>query len=228
MLTYPIQAGLIFIYLLSFFSLAATIVRLHSVILFDSNIRHAQSLTQRMAYSYWAMLEIMTAIMCANLPALPALRRYVTRKFKKEPFDVSHPDSQTSPSRKSTIKQWLNRSAPSLFSKTRNGKSDSLSQASSTKEKKTNLNVSEMEVSSPSTGQPYSSRSLDSSTWEKRGQPNNGSVPNIPIDESRRAPTAFNIFPSAYNSHLEGPRSANESERTIYRTDEFMVKSNIV
>ena len=220
--------GLIFIYLLSFFSLAATIVRLHSVIQFDSNIRQVQSLTQRMAYSYWAMLEIMTAIMCANLPALPALHRYVTSKFKKEPFNVSHSSSQTSTSRKFVIRQWLNRSVYSLFSKTRNGKSDSVSEISSTKERKPNLNFSEMEVSSPTTGQPYGSRSLDSDTWEKGGRFKDISVPEICIDDSKDAPAVSTARPRASFTHLGGTATVHEPERSIYRTDEFMVKSNIV
>ena len=134
-----------------------------------------------MAYSYWAMLEIMTAIMCANLPALPALHRYVMNKFKKEPTNVSQSNGQTSTSRKYVIREWFNRSAHSLYFKSRHGKSDSLSQTSSTKEKDFKFKVA------------HNSRSLDSGTWEKRDHFNNNGVPEVAIDENRDVPYSIEI-----------------------------------
>ena len=59
-----------------------TIVRLVNVIeFFDgsegiANLNLYESAAKRVEYAYWAAIEIMTAIMCANLPAMSAFLRY--------------------------------------------------------------------------------------------------------------------------------------------------------
>lgn len=51
------------------------------VINFDSHIRQMASVSKRIDYSLWAMLEIMTAIICANLFPLTALWRYMKARL---------------------------------------------------------------------------------------------------------------------------------------------------
>ena len=59
------------IYALSFLSLAATIARLIKVAQFAEAVDVEGMLSKRMDYTYWAVVEVMTAIVCANLPAMP-------------------------------------------------------------------------------------------------------------------------------------------------------------
>ena len=107
---YFIQAGLVFIYLLSFFSLAATIVRLVFVVRFDKKIYDVSNVKERIDYSYWATIEITTAIICANLPALPALYRRLTGRDKLLPISgsSSKANNQTSAFSHSRLaKNWM-------------------------------------------------------------------------------------------------------------------------
>lgn len=89
--------GLVTIYLLSFFSLAATIARLVSVIKISESVtRNATVLMQqRIIYSLWVTVEIMTVVICANLPTMPALlwvmKRVITKMFSSKPSSLSPP-----------------------------------------------------------------------------------------------------------------------------------------
>ena len=64
------------------------------VVEFDSHIQQMKSVSKRIDYSLWAMLEIMTAIICANLFPLTALWRHMkaklyNRKQKKNGLIIS-------------------------------------------------------------------------------------------------------------------------------------------
>ena len=79
------------------------------------------NIAERMDYSYWAMLEITTAIMCANLPALPALYRRITGRDKVLPTAASNskPNNQTSGlSRSNLAKGWFDEKWSSLLQHT--------------------------------------------------------------------------------------------------------------
>ena len=117
-----LQAGLVFIYLLSFFSLAATVVRLLFVVRFSNKINDVTNIKERIEYSYWAMLEITTAIICANLPALPALYRRVTGRDKVLPLSASNSKSNTQTaalSHSRSAKKWLDSKWSRLLQTTR-------------------------------------------------------------------------------------------------------------
>ena len=85
-------AGLIFIYILCCFSLIATIVRLVKVTQFSLFDERVEGITNRVEYLYWAVIEIATAITCANIPAMPSFLRYLWRRVKGR---SSLPASQT-------------------------------------------------------------------------------------------------------------------------------------
>lgn len=140
-----------------------------------------------MDYSYWAMLEITTAIICADLPALPALYRRVTGRDKVLPITASNSKSNTQISgisRPYLAKRWFDEKWSSLLQHTtrrtstersRTDGASSLSKASLTNsdnEKSKNDHVAEINgigVLPPSKGSLKSGRV---SAWAKE----NGSV----------------------------------------------------
>ena len=67
--------GLIVVYLLSFSSLAATTTRLVYVSQFQPGPSNIELMKRRLDYALWAVIELMTVIMSANLPAMAALIR---------------------------------------------------------------------------------------------------------------------------------------------------------
>ena len=71
--------GLIIIYILSFLSLTATIVRLYMVFIYNRAENLLDGGVARLDYSCWTVVEIMTAIICANLPATSSLIRHCSR-----------------------------------------------------------------------------------------------------------------------------------------------------
>ena len=72
--------GLIIIYALSFLSLAATIVRLYMVVVYNSAEGILHGGIARLDYICWTNVEMTTAITCANLPAMSSLIRQFSRK----------------------------------------------------------------------------------------------------------------------------------------------------
>lgn len=72
--------GLIIIYLLSFLSLGATIARLVIIVRSQQLIDREnllQLMAQRINFAYWAIIEVTTIIICANLPTMPVLARSI-------------------------------------------------------------------------------------------------------------------------------------------------------
>lgn len=74
-----LTVGLLIIYALSFLSLAATIVRLYMVFKYDQAENLLDGGVARLDYSCWTVVEIVTAIICANLPATSSLIRHCNR-----------------------------------------------------------------------------------------------------------------------------------------------------
>ena len=64
------------VYLLSFLSLGSTIARLVKVTQYTDRGNPLKAMKTRFDILYWTIIEIMTVIVCANLPAMPALLRY--------------------------------------------------------------------------------------------------------------------------------------------------------
>lgn len=145
------------------------------VVKFDSQIRQMESVSKRIDYSLWAMLEITTAIICANLFPLTALWRHMKAKLhnykqKKNGLTVSKTDTWISSGvgvgsgggadsgtskllTHSVIRRWFNRSVQSRYNPwVRYGVShESTSQMDLSKEKRSGSKISENEVlSSPS------------------------------------------------------------------------------
>jgi hypothetical protein len=96
------KIGLIVIYCLSFVSLAATIVRLAESIDFHISQGSSDDLlhtfVSRIDYVTWTMIEVTTAIICANLPALYALVRLVR--------GVDQPSTGVSSSQPKLVSSW--------------------------------------------------------------------------------------------------------------------------
>lgn len=72
-------AGLIIIYVLCGVSLVATIIRLIMVAQFTESGNPLEGAVNRVKYVYWGVIEIATAIICANIPTMPPLFRHVLR-----------------------------------------------------------------------------------------------------------------------------------------------------
>ena len=70
---------------------------------------------KRIDYTYWAIIEIMTAIMCANLPAMPSFIRHANRKSFKAvrilPRSYKHDgSSEHSKNDGFSLRPWFGRS----------------------------------------------------------------------------------------------------------------------
>ena len=108
------------IYALSFLSLAATITRLVKVAQFVQSTDVVDQMVRRLDYTYWAIIEIMTAIMCANLPAMPSLVRHVSRgpfkAFRVLPGSREHSGrSEDTKHPRFSLRKWVDRSINSLY-----------------------------------------------------------------------------------------------------------------
>ena len=72
-------------------------------------------LSQRIDYSYWAILEIMTAIMCANLPALSAFyRRTIGKDNNTSNASGSHANTGQATGSKRSLSRWVSSKTASL------------------------------------------------------------------------------------------------------------------
>lgn len=225
--------------------MAATIVRLVFVVKFDKKIYDVSNIAERMDYSYWAMLEITTAIICANLPALPALYRRVTGRDKVLPIAASNSKSNTQMSgisRPYLAKRWFDEKWSSLLQHTtrhtssersRTDGASSLSKASLTNsynEKSKNDHIAEINgigVLPPTKGSLKSSRV---SVWAKEdGFVGTGGdqVVNIGVGDTSGESLILPLPPMTESSSVDkhsgiGPRE-RETEEVIYRTDEINV-----
>lgn len=65
-------------------SLIATIIRLDAVMNFNVDDEDAEGDKGRTDHLYWAVIEVMTAITCANFPAMPPLLRCIYRETRNK------------------------------------------------------------------------------------------------------------------------------------------------
>lgn len=72
-----IPAGLVFLFSLGIFSLAATLVRLAMSTIFKNTKSYKENLQMQPRYSTWTQAEINIAIVCANMPALWTLAKWL-------------------------------------------------------------------------------------------------------------------------------------------------------
>ena len=72
-----LPVGLIVIYCLGFFTLATTLTRLGEGIRYTLLDNLVEKLQNCLAFSVWAIVEANTALICANLPALSALLKWI-------------------------------------------------------------------------------------------------------------------------------------------------------
>ena len=149
--------------------MTATIVRLASVLRFIEKIKQLDLLSERIDYSYWAVLEMMTAIMCANLPALSAFYRKVTGKDGNTTNGHSSraATGQANTSKRS-FSQWVGSKTASVRQYSANRRTindssvvdiaDATSQTNLTNYKGGNgdIAVTEFEMVSPTKGASYS------------------------------------------------------------------------
>lgn len=75
--------GLIVVYCLGFFTLATTLTRLAEGIRYTLLESLVEKLKDCLAFSIWAIVEANTALICANLPALSALLKWVYRTHQE-------------------------------------------------------------------------------------------------------------------------------------------------
>lgn len=104
-------AGLIVIYIICGVSLVATIVRLTMVNNYYESYATVERVVNRVQYIYWGIIEIATAITCANIPALPIL----FRQFKR---------ANSQPQRKQHKGFWIFRNGGSSSSSGSSGNND--------------------------------------------------------------------------------------------------------
>ena len=69
------------VYILSFISMIATIIRLVMATQHSIDDEPKESIQNRLNYIYWTVVEVMSAILCANLPAMRALIRQVKKNI---------------------------------------------------------------------------------------------------------------------------------------------------
>ena len=72
----------IFVYLLCCISLIATSIRFYYVTEFSIYDSQISTIENRQRHMYWAQIEIVTAAICANLPAMPNFLRHFWRTAK--------------------------------------------------------------------------------------------------------------------------------------------------
>ena len=178
---------------------------------------------QRVDYSLWAMLEIMTAIMCANLPALPALYRYFVTKSKGASDHSSGLNTRPEIS-SSGLRKRISQSVHSVFSSVRESKSRFSSQRSLAKDGNCRFKATDVEIPSPRADPSLKARSVGDYGYEKFDFSMNGvsreatfKDPNIHTLSS--TPTRPSVESFTWNP-VPAP------ERHIYRTDEISVKSS--
>ena len=242
-LTENIPVGLIFIYCLSFFSLAATAVRLSSVVRFSEKVLKLDLISERLNYNYWAILEVATAIICANLPATPAFYRHVTGKGTKTTITGSSLGG-TGPSRlsRSFIRHWFTEKSTTLRQTTNrtgtgnNMNDGSISQTGLTSDDKGaySVDINEMDVMSPSKGTSYSTRV----TTKEDDQGNSAKAVSGPAERGSRfynnemitskPPKVISKTRSSDNEDDGLQLSFLEQRGKIYRTDEVNVERSIV
>ena len=170
---------MILIYCLSFFSLAATAVRLGSVVRFSEKILKLDLVSERLNYNYWAVLEVSTAIICANLPAVPAFYRHISGKgTNATATGSSHAGTRPSILTHSFIRQWFNEKSASLrqtTARTATGSKlndGSISQTGLTTGDKGaySVEISEMDILSPTKSTSYSTH-VTSKEDDRHGLP---------------------------------------------------------
>ena len=215
-----ISAGLVIIYLLSFFNLAVTIVRLDAVIEFANIANLFEAAAERVQYAYWGVIEVMTAIMCANLPAMSAFLRFVGHDQKSSPSaSTSHQFLSSSPSFPNILRLWFNKSMRSIRMATSSGSGRDVSSDSHTEERST-TDFHEKKDPSDFTEVTYMSSS------------------SPPLIRGGRAVTTdkANVITTtaAYNhnarSEFDLPKqgTAPRNQDGIYRTDKVEVESSLV
>lgn len=96
-------------------SLIATIIRLDVVMNFNVDDEDADGDKGRTDHVYWAVIEVMTAITCANFPAMPPLLRCIYRETRNKTSayrsDGSKDQSNISSSRvRSIVRRSIHRS----------------------------------------------------------------------------------------------------------------------
>lgn len=249
--------GIVFIYLLSFVSVTATIVRLVSVLRFHSKITQRDLVSQRIDYSYWAILEIMTAIMCANLPALSALYRRTIGKDSST-FDASgsHANTGQAFASKRSFSRWVSSKSASLrqHSTVRptvddNGVAET-SETNLTGYKGTNEGIAftEIEMNSPIKGSSYSTCETVKEEEQSTGSSGSAMPANVPDSSITRLnkmvstlssgssppppPNPNSVEPSSIGEGEHGDRRARAAGivpegNEILQTREVTVRSSL-
>ena len=122
------------LYAISFLSLASTIVRLVKVAQYEEFKGDSDRLRRSLNYTYWAILELMTIIICANLPAMPSLVKHSHHRIKVATSVIlrtlrgnkSAENSDTS----SFPQNWFDISARSLIRSLKRSRRDYIDQSS--------------------------------------------------------------------------------------------------
>ncbi len=78
--------GLIVVYLLGFFTLATTLLRLGEGVRYYKIEDFVEKRRKCIIFSVWAVIETNTALICANLPALSALCNWAYKTHKSSQF----------------------------------------------------------------------------------------------------------------------------------------------
>ena len=224
------SAGLVIIYLLSFFNLAVTIVRLDVVIRFAKLTNIFEAAAKRIEYAYWGVIEVMTVIMCANLPAMSAFLRFVGHDQKSSPSTSASTQHHSSPSSSSSsaanvLRLWFNKSLHTLRVATNSG--SRRSSGSDSEERSTTIDFHEKKDASDFAEMTYMSSPV------KGGRTDTDKANVVKTTTAYNSRSDFELpkqgmITKAQRSAAPALASARGGQDGIYRTDEVEVESSLV
>lgn len=200
-----------------------TIVRLDVVIEFANLTDLFVAAADRIRYAYWGVIEVMTAIMCANLPAMSAFLRFVGHEQKSSPStSVSHQYRSSSFSSSSSfpkvLRHWFNKSLRSVGVATGSGSRGSSGSHSG---ERSTTDFHEKKDVSDFSDVTYLSSPI------KGGRSRTGTG-----TDKANLTTTTTTTTMAYNgrsdSELTRPKPSAGRQDGIYRTDEVEVESSLV
>ena len=226
------SVGLIIIYILSCISFFATVVRLTRVTESSYFIEGDDTGTRRVAYVYWAIIEVMTAAICANMPAMSSFFRYILRTRLKKSF-ISRESECPGSLPQSAVKGGSYQGNHVVCHTKRQGDEKAMS-AFEASEKKQHITTEDFDLSLDSHTEESSCKSHNSLSYQKSvSTPTRYASSGFLASFSRRIKSLL-PFKKGKLAEADSVAEAERASRAeggggvIYRTDEFDVERNVV
>ena len=234
------------IYLLSFLSLGSTIARLVKVSVYSDIGNPLKTMRGRIDTIYWTIIEMMTVVICANLPAMPALLRYIkgsstAAESPSSTLSSPHDDSMTRDSYSiahSKMRSWydsltgsVHRHSVRVTSRKNHSNDSSTFHSASMEEKgigsrgQGSVDASE---AGKSDGSPKAAATVSTNEYDVTSQTTAPS-PCVGNKKPRRSNSSSSVSgiplsASDAGRTYEDNSSGHAWDRVIYRTDEVSVK----